>query len=537
MKTLRYVLSAGCLLLAVTLLLTAPTAAQQITSSGKKGLWSADSTWTGGVKPGPANTVLIAAGDSVGIDTSFTVAGITVGEGTGAASRLRFNGNRPVIITVTGNITVATGSAIAISSSTWDDPAVAGATNEIVDTLYLHGNLTSTGVFDFSTGSAGSTKHNVRIIFTGTTNSTVTCGNYVATSTNEFAGLTFRKTGGAKVILNNNIFTYGGSSTSAAHINPFIYFESGLVDATNGALISVWTDGTSFKGFSSDSYVIGAVGRGVSNGGGVTTKEYPVGDVNGYRPVTLRFNAPSNVTGHYVKVTAIPGNATTVTSTLGTGIDKVTEVRYYKVDVGGASGTAATAYNTLIGYYLKYKGTDGVAAGNSNLRVAVVDTIAPLTWKNAGPTVVPHTTRLDTAAYIMSDSVVVRVNIFGASAYVALARATGTTENTLTGPGTGVEQVSDVPSAWSLEQNYPNPFNPSTQIRFSMPEASRATLKVYTLLGQQVATLVDGVREAGTHVATWNGRDASGLAMPSGIYLYRLESGSRVEMRKMVLMK
>jgi flagellar hook assembly protein FlgD len=70
-----------------------------------------------------------------------------------------------------------------------------------------------------------------------------------------------------------------------------------------------------------------------------------------------------------------------------------------------------------------------------------------------------------------------------------------------------------------------------------MPQSGKATLKVYSLLGQEVTTLVNGVREAGTHVATWNGLDASGRAMPSGVYLYRLESSSRVEMKKMVLMK
>ncbi|MCU0452699.1 MAG: T9SS type A sorting domain-containing protein [Bacteroidetes bacterium] len=537
MKTLRYALSAGCLLLAVTLLLTAPAAAQQITSSGKKGLWSSDSTWVGGVKPGPTSQVVIAAGDSVGVDTSFAVASLTVGEATGAASRLRLNGTRPVIMTITGDLVIHASSALAISSSTWDNPDVANTPNEIVDTLYLSSNFTSNGVFDLSTGSAGSTKHNVRVIFVGSTNSTVTCGGYVATSTNEFAGITFRKTGGARVILNNDIFTYGGSNSSAAHVNPFVYFESGLVEAKLGSLITVWTDGTTFRGYSESSYVIGGVGRGINNGGGVTSKEYPVGDEFGFRPVTLRFNAPSNATGHYVKVTAVAGNSTTVTPTLGTGIDKVAANRYFKVDVGKAANTGATAYNVMIGYWLKYKGNDGVAAGNANLQVALVDTTSPLVWKNVGPTLLPHTTRLDTAAFIVSDSVVARANIGGASLYIALARVTGTTENSLVYSGTSVEQIDATPQEFSLQQNYPNPFNPSTEIRFTMPQTGKATLKVYSLLGQMVTTIVDGVREAGTHVATWNGKDATGRAMPSGVYLYRLESGSRMEMQKMVLMK
>lgn len=87
-------------------------------------------------------------------------------------------------------------------------------------------------------------------------------------------------------------------------------------------------------------------------------------------------------------------------------------------------------------------------------------------------------------------------------------------------------------SAFTLEQNYPNPFNPSTTISWQSPVGSLHTLKVYDVLGNEVATLFNEYGEAGNHKITFN---ASGLA--SGIYYYRLISGSSVETKKMLLVK
>ena len=82
----------------------------------------------------------------------------------------------------------------------------------------------------------------------------------------------------------------------------------------------------------------------------------------------------------------------------------------------------------------------------------------------------------------------------------------------------------------SLFPNSPNPFNPATQIRFQIPSAGRVSLKVYDIIGQEIATLVDGDRTAGEHAVSF---DASGL--PSGIYLYRLQHGSGSRIGRMIL--
>lgn len=98
---------------------------------------------------------------------------------------------------------------------------------------------------------------------------------------------------------------------------------------------------------------------------------------------------------------------------------------------------------------------------------------------------------------------------------------------------TAVKQVdSPIPHQFFVGQNYPNPFNPSTNIQYGVPKRAFVTVKVFNLLGQEVATLFNGVREAGTYTISFN---ASNLS--SGVYLYRVQAGSSVETKRMVLMK
>jgi hypothetical protein len=91
---------------------------------------------------------------------------------------------------------------------------------------------------------------------------------------------------------------------------------------------------------------------------------------------------------------------------------------------------------------------------------------------------------------------------------------------------------NSVPQEFSLNQNYPNPFNPSTTIEFQIPNTEFTTLKVYNLVGQEIAVLVSKELSAGTYKFSWNG---AGLA--SGVYIYRLQAGEFVESRKMLLLR
>ncbi len=94
-----------------------------------------------------------------------------------------------------------------------------------------------------------------------------------------------------------------------------------------------------------------------------------------------------------------------------------------------------------------------------------------------------------------------------------------------------------VPSAFSLSHSYPNPFNSSTVMRFALPTSARAKLTVYNLAGQRTVTLVDGLREAGTHAVRWDGRDDHGHPVASGVYIYRLRAGDRVQARKAAVVR
>ena len=99
---------------------------------------------------------------------------------------------------------------------------------------------------------------------------------------------------------------------------------------------------------------------------------------------------------------------------------------------------------------------------------------------------------------------------------------------------TAIEDREDenIPTVFYLSQNYPNPFNPTTNIRYSIPNESKVMIKVYDNLGTEIETLVNGVKPAGTFELNWNAAN-----LPSGVYFYRLQAGSFVQTRKMILLR
>jgi hypothetical protein len=108
---------------------------------------------------------------------------------------------------------------------------------------------------------------------------------------------------------------------------------------------------------------------------------------------------------------------------------------------------------------------------------------------------------------------------------------------------TRVEEIgTTVPTEFALNQNYPNPFNPTTRIRYDLPVQATVSLRVYNLLGQEVITLADGPQTAGRYEAVWDGRNAFGKPISSGVYFYRFEAKTASgqiygNMRKMLFLK
>jgi Ice-binding-like/Secretion system C-terminal sorting domain len=102
--------------------------------------------------------------------------------------------------------------------------------------------------------------------------------------------------------------------------------------------------------------------------------------------------------------------------------------------------------------------------------------------------------------------------------------------------GSAAVEIKTAPETFALSQNYPNPFNPSTEIEYSLENAGMVSLKVYNVLGDEVATLVNGHQEAGSYAVPFNTSNGM-LSLSSGVYFYRLETGSFVSVKKLILMK
>lgn len=113
-------------------------------------------------------------------------------------------------------------------------------------------------------------------------------------------------------------------------------------------------------------------------------------------------------------------------------------------------------------------------------------------------------------------------------------------EAAFTVTASGVEEQTDadlLPHSYLLKQNYPNPFNPETKIEYNLKEDGGVKLEVFNILGQKIFTLVDGYKEKGEYVVTWNDTDGKGKPFPSGIYFYQITTDNFQKANKMILLK
>ncbi len=100
-----------------------------------------------------------------------------------------------------------------------------------------------------------------------------------------------------------------------------------------------------------------------------------------------------------------------------------------------------------------------------------------------------------------------------------------------------VKDGSEIPTDYKLYQNFPNPFNPTTEIKFSVPKTGNVELKVFDILGREVAELVNENFSTGSYSVTWDGKNNSGTQVPSGVYIYTIKSGQFISSKKMILIK
>jgi hypothetical protein len=518
------------LILVIALLVSfSATSYSQITSAAS-GNWNDTATWTGGVVPGAANDVVIATGHNIVINTTTAACKNLTIDG-----RLEFQLDGTVSgLSVEGNVKVNPLGVFRCGTR-----APAGAANSWVEHLMtIKGDITveATGTIDFRGGSnSAGTANGVLLTFAGSGDSNIRLQNSVYRSSTsgsnygeEFNSIVINKTGSGKVVLKSgNLYMSNNSSVGGT----LMTFTKGIIE-TEGT--SIWgylsTSGTNLSGASKDSYVKGWLGRGLSNGGGSTRRTFGIGDNGGIRTVVVGSPAPGNATGHLLLVKCITGNAFN-SSTFQGGIDKVSGVRYYAISYTRSGVSGATAAITIDSLALSYASDDGVAAGNINLRVAY-STDNRATWKAVTQTT-PFVTALGTDPSTVGGDVINPAIPLaeGETIYVALARVSGTSENTLTG-GTDVEKEEGIPTSYNLSQNYPNPFNPTTNINFAIPVSGNVTLDVYNSLGQKIETLVNGYMNTGSYKVSFDAGNYS-----SGIYFYQIKSNSFSQTRKMLLVK
>ena len=105
------------------------------------------------------------------------------------------------------------------------------------------------------------------------------------------------------------------------------------------------------------------------------------------------------------------------------------------------------------------------------------------------------------------------------------------------GEGVAKIAVSNLPTQFRLSQNFPNPFNPSTTFEYDLPRNCDVTIKIYNILGQEVATLLSEQKEAGRYKISWDGQDKDGEKVSTGIYFYRIKAGDFEESKKLLLVK
>ena len=109
--------------------------------------------------------------------------------------------------------------------------------------------------------------------------------------------------------------------------------------------------------------------------------------------------------------------------------------------------------------------------------------------------------------------------------------------NIVSWPETTDNNDNEIAEFSILQNNYPNPFNPETTISFNIPRSGIVSLDIFNIRGQKVKTLLNGHQDAGQHNVVWNGRDDNGNGVASGVYLYKMRSGTYTSSKKMILMK
>ncbi len=286
----------------------------------------------------------------------------------------------------------------------------------------------------------------------------------------------------------------------------------------------------------------------ITPGGGTTSINSPYyGYLNGYSVAT----ALEPGKGYWVKVTGAGTLSLTASAMAPKATPTAAEIGLgdmNSVTVRDAQGQSQTLYfgdekslKTDLGYY---EMPPAPPAGGFDARFStsgrMVETYPAQTDK-----AVDFPISIQSAAY----PVTVSWTINGSAERRSFALVAGGKTGVMTGTGSklitdaGVKSVvirlaaGTTPKEFALSQNYPNPFNPSTRFRVDVAKTSQVEVSVYDILGRKIVSLLDGEKAEGSYTLEWNGKDAQGLTMPSGIYFIRMTAGDFTDSRKVSLLK
>jgi phosphodiesterase/alkaline phosphatase D-like protein len=342
------------------------------------------------------------------------------------------------------------------------------------------------------------------------------------------------------------------------------------VTGLSASTLYYWRVSASNAGGMSGSSTVRSFTTGTSTAPGVPTLAAPANGATGVAlSPTLSWNASSGATSYRLQVSTSSAFGTifldrsglTGTTLAVTGLSG-NATYYWHVSASNAGGTSAYSSTRS---FATLTGPPMAPTLLSPLNAATNAFLNPsLTW-NASSGATSYRVQLSTSSTFGTTVVNqggltgTTLNVSGLSTYtnyywhVSATNAGGTSSYSATwmfktGRTIGAVAADDgsednstdesaLPFEFSLSQNYPNPFNPSTTISFALPEASEVAIEVFNIMGQKVATLVQGRLEAGNHQIQWNGQVEGGGPAATGVYFCRMQAGDFVESRKMLLMK
>jgi hypothetical protein len=508
------------------LLLCSAVALTQVATNGTGGgHWSSTSTWAGGVVPTGSEVITILATDSLYMDVPVTFTDTL--KNLSALSVTTFDSSQ--VIFGTGGVYEHAVNSGDIPKATWN----AGSTCLITGAT---GNAPSNGNQNFYNveWNCPNQSSNLNLGWKGNT----IAGNIYVDSTGlsrwqmcapKSADGTTPDT--AKVTIEGNITISGGAFASNGTSNSLTYVfitQKGSINVTGGNFAVsrgsgpdvVWTLGGDF----------GVSNATIQNSGGTTkanaliftgdtTHAFALDNVTFSGGLTVVIDSGSTL---QMGMSQIPAANTgsfilRATATMVTGDPAGVNVVQCTGERGGAY--TGNSFDTTANY--TFNGTAAQVTGTM-----MPTTVNDLTIDNPAGVTLTQATTINGVLHL-------KAGAFDNTIPFTLGPNGSISHEGGTLVVTGVKTTdATVPHRFFVDQNYPNPFNPTTNIQYGVPKRAFVTVKVFNLLGQEVAALFNGIREAGTYTLTLN---ASSLS--SGVYLYRVQAGNAVETKRMVLLK